>query len=185
MADNVQQAFAVWLTGPPASGKSTIAAALRAELESFGVRPAVLESDVLRREFAPHLGYSGQDRDVFYRQLAWLGALLTRHGVPVIFDATANRRVYRETARGWIPRFLEVYVDAPIEVRMARDPKGIYRAAAQGSIETVPGLQEAYEPPKNPALVIQGDRELPETAARRIAAVLAGLGCLPPMPVER
>ncbi len=178
MEHNEIHAFAVWLTGRPASGKSTVAAALQTELQSLGLRPAVLESDALRREFAPHLGYGEHDREVFYRQLAYMGALLTKHGVPVIFDATANRRSYRESARAQIDQFVEVYVDSPLDVCMARDPKGIYRSAAQGQAQTVPGLQEQYEPPSRPELVIRGDRETPEAAAKRILQLVDDRGYL-------
>ena len=112
-----------------------------------GVDVAVLESDALRQIFTPHPHYDEQERATFYRQLVYVGTLLTRHGVPVIFDATANRRTYRDGARQQIPRFLEVYVDCPLETCMSRDPKGIYRKAREGAANTVPGLQAAYEPP--------------------------------------
>jgi adenylylsulfate kinase len=104
------KAFAVWITGLPASGKSTIATALAAQLASRGVDVAVLESDALRKVFAAdHFDASG--RDTFYRQMTFVGLLMVNHGVPVIFDATANRRAYRDRARREISRFLEVYVD--------------------------------------------------------------------------
>ena len=102
--EEAQEAFAVWITGLPASGKSTLAAALKAQLAARGVAVAVLESDVLRRIFTVHPRYDEAERDVFYRQVAYVGELLVEHGVPVIFDATANRRLYRDRARHEIPR---------------------------------------------------------------------------------
>jgi adenylylsulfate kinase len=167
-----QDGFAVWITGLPASGKSTVAASLKAQLATRGVDVAVLESDALRPVFTPHPRYDEEERDTFYRQMIFLGALLTRHGVPVIIDATANRRRYRDQARQEIPKFLEVYVDCPLETCIARDPKGIYRAAREGASSTVPGLQAAYEPPQNPEVVVRGDRDDPEVAAKRITAKL-------------
>ena len=134
---------------------------------------AVLESDALRPIFTPHPRYDDEERDTFYAQMVFVGALLTRHGVPVIFDATANRRRYRDQARKEIAKFLEVYVDCPLETCIARDPKGIYRAAREGASTTVPGLQAAYEPPRNPDVVVRGDRDAPEAAAQRIIAKLA------------
>lgn len=89
-------AFGVWITGLPASGKSTIAAKLRAQLNACSVDVAVLESDELRKIFTPRPRYDSKERDMFYRQMVYVGALLAQHGVSVIFDATANRRVYRE-----------------------------------------------------------------------------------------
>ncbi|MFQ5989529.1 MAG: adenylyl-sulfate kinase [Candidatus Methylomirabilales bacterium] len=170
--------FAVWITGLPASGKSTVATALARELSTRGIDVAVLESDALRRIFTPDPRYSEEERDIFYGAMTHVGQLLTEHGVPVIFDATANRRAYRDRARQHIPRFVEVYVDCPLDVCMNRDPKGIYHKAQQGEATTVPGLQSAYEPPENPEVRVRGDREAPEMAARRVVAILMEKGYL-------
>jgi adenylylsulfate kinase len=168
-----KNAFAIWVTGLPASGKSTLVAALKTQLAYRGIDVAVLESDVLRQILTVHPHYDEEEREAFYRQMVYIGALLAQHGVPVIFDATANRRAYREQARSQIPRFLEVYVNSPLEVCIARDPKGIYRKAREGKAESVPGLQSIYEPPENPDVVVDGSRELAEAAARRIVLNLA------------
>ena len=172
MALKTEQAFAVWITGLPASGKSTIADSLKTLLNERGVDVAVLESDVLRKIFSENPGYGQSDREEFYRRMTWVGVLLTRHGVPVIFDATANRRAWRDEARNQIPKFAEVYVDVPLKTCIERDPKGIYRSAAEGRASDVPGMLAAYEPPENPDLVIDGTREAPLNAARGIIAVL-------------
>lgn len=133
---------------------------------------AVLESDLLRQIFTPHPRYDEEERDNFYRQMAYVGILLTQHGVPVIFDATANRRIYRDRVWQQIAKFLEVYVDCPLTICISRDPKGIYRAARMGTANAVPGLQAVYEPPQEPDLVVRGDEEAPEVAAQRIVAKL-------------
>ena len=176
MESKPKNAFAVWVTGLPASGKSTLVTSLKAQLADRGIDVAVLESDVLRQIFTLQPQYDEQEREAFYRQMVYIGTLLTQHGVPVIFDATANRRRYRDQAREQIPRFMEVYVDCPLETCIARDPKGIYRKAREGEADTVPGLQSAYEPPEKPELVVDGDREMPETAARRVIIKLAEKG---------
>ncbi len=163
----ITDAFAVWITGLPASGKSAIAAKLIAQLDARGVRVALLESDELRKIFTPHPRYDPDERDMFYRQMVYVGVLLTQHGVPVIFDATANRRVYRCWARQQIPKFVEAYMDCPLATCIARDPKGIYRRAHEGKAETVPGLQAAYEAPEKPEIILHGDRDKPEDEARR------------------
>ena len=165
-------AFAVWITGLPASGKSTIARALTRELSSRGIDVAVLESDALRAVLTPRATYTDEDRGVFYRAVAHIGTLLVNHGVPVIFDATANRRVYREHARSVIDRFVEVYVDCPLAVCVARDPKGLYRKAQSGDATHMPGLQATYEPPQHPDLIVSGDRDSTEDAARAIVRLL-------------
>jgi adenylylsulfate kinase len=172
-------AFAVWVTGLPSSGKSTLSKALAGQLSTRGVDVAVLESDELRHVFTPHPVYSDEERDVFYQAMAYVGRLLVEHGVPVIFDATANRRAYRERARQWISRFLEVYVDSPLAECMKRDTKGLYRRAREDTASTVPGLQAAYELPEQPDLVVMGNRETPESAARRVIEKLIQKHYLP------
>jgi adenylylsulfate kinase len=167
-----QKGFAIWITGLPASGKSAVTAALVAELKQRGIHVAVLESDVLRRSFSTEREYEEQDREYFYASLAFIGKVLTEHDINVIFDATANRRSYRDRARRQISRFAEVYVDTPLDVCIQRDPKGIYRRGKAGLSHNVPGLQADYEPPLNPDLVIHGNSEDPRSAAERIAKLL-------------
>lgn len=162
---NIDPAFAVWLTGLPASGKSTVTAVLVEELKARGINVAVLESDVLRKILTPCPKYTDEERETFYSTMRYIGQLLVTHGVPVIFDATANRRAYRDQARAQIDRFLEVYVDSPLQVCMGRDPKGIYQRGKAEDSSQVPGLQVQYEPPDHPELVIHGEGEAPRSAA--------------------
>lgn len=165
-------AFAVWVTGLPASGKSTLVAELESLLAELGCKAAVLESDALRRILTPHPAYDQAERELFYRQLAGIGSLLANRGVPVIFDATANRRAYRDEARKQIRQFMEVYVDSPLDVCISRDPKGIYQGARSGAPAAVPGLQVPYEAPENPEVVVHGDRENPREAGKRVIEAL-------------
>lgn len=171
----MKPAFAVWITGLPASGKSTISGALARALASRGVDVEVLESDRLRDALTPRPTYSDEERDRFYRSMAHIGSLLVKHGVAVVFDATANRRAYRAFGRQAIDRFVEVYVDCPIEVCIARDPKGIYRKARSGEAATVPGVQSSYEPPEHPDLTVSGTRD-PQDAVRAILRLLETRG---------
>ena len=159
--------FALWLTGLPASGKSAIARELLRLLHERGVEASVLESDVMRTQLTP-FPHHETDRDFFYSSLAEVGALLVERGRPVLFDATANRRAYREAARHRIARFAEVYVDTPLEVCKARDPKGLYRQ----------GMKMAYEPPRAPELVVHGASSTPEAGANAIEALLESRGWL-------
>ena len=166
--------FAVWLTGLSGSGKSTIARELVTALHWRGIEAALLESDVMRSQLTPYPRYDGAERDLFYAALLELGAFALGRGVPVIFDATANRRAYRDAARERIARFAEIFVDTPLEVCAARDPKGLYRAAREGKSATLPGLQAAYEAPLSPELTLRGDQGSPAESAGRIVAFLAG-----------
>jgi len=179
MPSDREPAFAVWLTGLPASGKSTVARALAAELAGKGIQAAVLESDAVRREITPQPRYDDAERDAFYATVAYIAGVLVRHGVPVIVDATANRRSYRDRARAAIPRFLEVHVRCPLAVCQARDPKGIYRRGAEGTARNVPGISAPYEPPERPEVVVDGERDDPAVAARRIVSALERKGFLP------
>lgn len=151
--------FAIWLTGLPASGKSRVAEELAKQIDAV-----VLESDALRKVFSERPTYDEKDREYFYTSVAFIGKVLVENGMNVIFDATANRRAYRDRARALIPRFFEVYVDTPLEVCRKRDPKGIYRSGSAN----VPGVGVAYEEPLHPELVVHGDHEKPRDAARRI-----------------
>jgi adenylylsulfate kinase len=174
--------FALWLTGLPGCGKSAIARELLGLLHARGLDAAVLESDVLRTQLTPHARYDARERDFFYAALAQLGVWIVAQGRPVVFDATANLRAYRDAARGRIGRFAEVFVDTPLEVCAARDPKGLYRGAREGRSETLPGAQAAYEPPLAPELVVRGDRGTPAAAAAVIAGWLEARGWLGPAP---
>ena len=169
---NRPQSFALWITGLPASGKSTIVAVLKPKLEGLGLVVEVLESDVARRHITPAATYSQAERDQFYRALAFLGARLVAHGITVVFDATANRRAYREFARQQIPRFLEIAVDCPLSVCRERDKKGTYQKGMRGESSTVPGLQDPYEAPLNPDLRLDSTKTTPEAAADRILALV-------------
>lgn len=162
------QAFAIWLTGLPASGKSAIASLLRPQLEALGLVVEVLESDAVRNILTPEPTYSKAERDLFYRALAYTGQRLVAHGVTVIFDATANVQAYRDYGREGISRFAEVAIDCPLEVCMQRDRKGTYHRGQRGETSTVPGLQVPYEAPVNPELRIDTTIVQPAEAAERI-----------------
>jgi adenylylsulfate kinase len=164
--------FAAWLTGLSGSGKSAIARALLEELRTRGVGAAVLESDVLRTQLTPFPRYDEEERDFFYRALADFAADLAKD-LPVIIDATANRRAYRDRARQAIERFAEIYVSTPLEICMARDTKGLYKP---GAAKTLPGVQADYEPPLAPELVVSGASGTPTERAAEVLALLERRG---------
>ncbi len=163
---------AIWLTGLPASGKSTIAQALKPQLEASGLTVEVLESDEIRRVLTPQATYAPAERALFYRALALMGAKLVAHGVTVIFDATATKRAYRDVARNLIPRFIEVAVECPLETCMRRDYKGTYQRGQRGESSTVPGLQESYEAPLHPDLTVDTTKMQVHEAVQHIVALV-------------
>lgn len=166
-----QEGFALWLTGIPASGKSSIARELVKQLHARHASVVVLESDEMRRILTPTPTYSEEERSQFYRALALIGTLITHSGINVIFDATANKRAYRDHARQAISKFLEIYVVCPQDICVKRDPKGIYARAALNLATTVPGIQTAYEPPVSPELMLDGQAPPDLEAAKIIAAL--------------
>ncbi len=172
------EGWAIWITGLPASGKSTLARMLREKLEAMGVHAQILESDVVRRVLTPRPTYSPEEREVFYSSLVYIGVLLTQNGVNVIFDATAHLRRWRRAARGLIERFLQVYIRCPLEVCRERDKKQIYRRAEMGEARYVPGIQEEYEEPWDADLEIDCVKESPEAAAERIIEAMKENGLI-------
>ncbi len=163
--------FAVWLTGLSASGKSAIANELARVLHERSIDVSVLESDAMRKQITPYARYDEADRDFFYAALVELGAFLAGAGRAVIFDATANRRRYRDAARGRIPSFCEVYVNTPLEVCKERDPKRLYRTGGNS-----PGVNAPYEAPLAPEIVVHGERSTPQQSAARVVAWLETRG---------
>ncbi|HSA77937.1 MAG TPA: adenylyl-sulfate kinase, partial [Nitrospirota bacterium] len=136
-------------------------------LDDLGVPMVVLESDKMRKILTPEPTYSEKEREQFYRAIVLIGELITRSGMNVIFDATANQRGYRDHARSLIRRFVEVYVDCPLEICIKRDPKGIYGRAMSGKAMTVPGIQASYEPPLHPEITLDC-QDPPEAGAKVI-----------------
>jgi adenylylsulfate kinase len=146
--------FAIWLTGLPSSGKTTLANVLRLLLSERGISAQILDSDDLRKRLTPHPTYSHEERDWFYDMVIFLAELLTENGVNVLIAATAPRRSYRNQARSRIKRFAEVYVDCPVEVCRKRDSKGLWEQADKGEIIGLPGAGVPYEPPDSPEVKV-------------------------------
>jgi len=174
--------WALWITGPPASGKTAITRAVVEELRRLGEPVMVLELDALRKTLTPEPTYSDAEREIVYRTLVYLARLLTASGVPVVIDATAHRRAWRDLARASIADFAEVQLVCPLPVRRERErtrpaghaPKGIY-AAAERTGATVPGVNVPYEEALAPELRIDTSVEDVEAAAARIATLAVQL----------
>jgi adenylylsulfate kinase len=176
MPKHVLPGFAIWLTGLPSSGKTTVAHVLSGLLAERGIAVQVLDSDELRTRLTPNPQYSPQERDWFYNTVTFLTELLTKNGVNCLIAATASRRAYREAARRRIDRFAEVYVDSSPEVCHGRDPKGLWQRAQRGEITALPGMGEPYEPPDSPDVRVDTGRFSAEAAAQLILSQLEGGG---------
>ncbi len=167
--------WTVWLTGLPASGKTTIALQLQQALARRGETAIVLDSDAVRAVLTPAPRYSAAERDDFYARLTLLAGLLTAQGLNVIVAATANRRAHRDQARDILPRFIEIWVRCPLVVCRARDPKGLYAKASAGEIADFPGLDAPYEPPLHPDLIVDSGAQTPQAAVDCILASFPSL----------
>ncbi len=160
--------FALYLTGLPASGKTTLAHALREMLSQRGISVQILDSDEMRRVFTPHPTYSPEERDWFYEVLTFIAGLLVDNGVNVIIAATAPRLSHRQAVRARIERFAEVYVSCPPAICRQRDAKGLWQRADSGEIETLPGAGAPYETPASPEIVANTAELSVRQAARRV-----------------
>lgn len=170
--------WAVWVTGPPASGKTTVVRAAAELLHARGERVRVLELDAIRSRLIPDPEYSEIERELVYRSLGYMAARLTEAGVPVIVDAAGHRRRWRELMRSVIPRFGEVQLRCPVEVCRERErsrsrgqsSSGIHARAGRSGA-TGPGADVPYEPSFTPELAIDTTREDVAASAAAIAAL--------------
>ncbi|MDW8344922.1 MAG: adenylyl-sulfate kinase [Verrucomicrobiae bacterium] len=150
----------IWLTGLSGAGKSTIATELERELFHMGVHTYVLDGDNIRHGLSANLGFSPEDRTENIRRVAEVAKLFADAGVLVITAFISPYRDDRRLARSIMREgdFVEVYVNAPIEVCEQRDPKGLYKKARAGQIKNFTGIDAPYEPPENPEIIVHTDR---------------------------
>jgi adenylylsulfate kinase len=167
--EGTQVPHVLWLTGLSAAGKSTIVNGLDPVLRARGVKTCILDGDSLRSGLCRDLGFSDDDRDENVRRVAEVAALMANAGLTVMVALISPTRAARHYARSIIgnERFVEVYVDAPLAVVEARDPKGLYQRARRGEIPRFTGIDSAYEPPVFPELHIHSD-QLSVAAAVRV-----------------
>lgn len=162
----------VWFTGLCGSGKTTLSRALEQHLAARGYDLEVLDGDVMRQHLCKGLGYSKADRDENIRRIGFVAGLLTRHGVIALVAAISPYREIRDEVRRSIGSFLEVYVNAPLEVCEQRDQKGLYRKARAGEIRGFTGIDDPYEPPLQPEVECRTDIESVEECVAKILRVL-------------
>jgi adenylylsulfate kinase len=175
-----QRGFVVWMTGLPASGKTTLAHLLEEKLESeYGRCAEVLDGDELRKGLSSDLGLSREDREEHARRVSFLAKVLARNGVVAIVALISPYRSSRERARELIGEgFVEVYVKASVETCERRDPKGLYAKARRGELTNMTGVQDPYEEPLSPEVTIDTERASPEECAKQLLERLAELGYL-------
>ena len=165
--------FTIWFTGLSGAGKSTISAIVEQALRARGCQVEVLDGDVVRTHLSKGLGFSKEDRDTNIRRIGWVCEVLTRNDVVAIAAAISPYRAIRDEVREKIGRFVEVYVECPIDVLAERDIKGLYKQALAGQIANFTGVTDPYEPPLNPEVICYSDgRETPEQSAAKVITQL-------------
>jgi len=171
--------FTIWLTGLSGSGKSTIAAILEVRLRERALRVEVLDGDVVRTHLSKGLGFSKEDRDTNIRRIGWICELLSRNDVVAIASVISPYRDVRDEVRSHIGRFVEVYVQAPLDLLKRRDVKGLYRRAMAGEIPSFTGISDDYEAPLDPEVTCHSDgRDTPAESAAKVITTLEELGYL-------
>ncbi len=170
--------FVIWLTGLPASGKSTVAKRLVEVFRDMGRKVEMLDGDSVRPWLSPEAGFTREDRTRHLRRVAYVSHLLARNGVIVVASFVSPYRDVRRMARDLIKDFIEVYVRCPLKVCIERDPKGLYKRALAGEIKHMTGIDDPYEEPENPEVVVDTSRMSPEECVKTILQRLKDLGYL-------
>lgn len=171
--------FTIWFTGLSGSGKSTLAQALAAELRKRSLKVEVLDGDVIRTNLSRGLGFSKEDRDINIRRIGWVCQVLSRNNVVAIAAAISPYQAVRDEVRGKIDDFIEVYVEAPLDVLIKRDVKGLYKRALEGEIENFTGISDPYEPPEQAEVLCRTDFESVEESLGKILDYLRERSLLP------
>lgn len=169
--------FTVWFTGLSGAGKSTIAEMLFHEFKARGLNTEILDGDEVRKNLSKGLGFSKEDRDTNILRIGFVANLLTRNGVATICCPISPYKETRDACREQIGDFVEVFVHATVEeLAEHRDPKGLYKKALAGEITGFTGVDDPYEVPENPELVLDTMTENPEESLQNVLTKLKELG---------
>ncbi len=145
----------------------------------MGLKVEVLDGDVVRQNLSKGLGFSKEDRDINIRRIGFVCHLLTRNDAIAIAAAISPYKAIRDEQRSIIKRFVEVYMKCPLETLKQRDVKGLYEKAEKGEVKNFTGVSDPYEPPENPEVICETDKETPEQSAAKILKTLEMLGYIP------
>src|SRR5580704_1766366 len=174
-----QKGFTLWFTGLSGAGKTTLARIVETQLKERGLKVEVLDGDVIRTNLSKGLGFSKEDRDINIRRIGFVCNLLSRNECVAIAAAISPYRELRDELRLQIGSFVEVFAKCPIDVLSERDVKGLYKKALAGEIKHFTGVDDPYEEPLSPEIVVHTDLEAPSESAARIIFKLEELGLVP------
>jgi adenylyl-sulfate kinase len=171
-----QRGFTAWFTGLPCSGKTTVADRVAEVLRERGYKVERLDGDIVRKSLTSDLGFSKEDRDENIKRVTFVAKLLTRNGVAVLATFVSPYLERRRKTREEIGSFVEVYTRCPVEVCIQRDDKGMYRKALAGEITDFTGVDDPYEEPEDPELILDTDKESIEESTWKVLKKLEELG---------
>ncbi|MBF2063736.1 MAG: adenylyl-sulfate kinase [Calothrix sp. C42_A2020_038] len=176
-----QKGLTVWFTGLSGAGKTTISCVVENELRSQGYKVEVLDGDVLRQCLTKGLGFSKEDRDENIRRIGYVANLLVRNDVIVLVSVISPYRQIRTEMRRDMADFVEVYVNAPLEICEQRDTKGLYKKARAGEIKNFTGIDDPYEPPLFPEVTCNTHQETIAESAGKVLRKMEELGYYLPL----
>lgn len=171
-----QKGFTAWFTGLPCSGKTTIADKVAEILVKQGYKVERLDGDIIRKKLTSDLGFSKEDRDENIKRVTFVAKLLTRNDVAVLATFVSPYRKRRKKSRDEIGEFIEIYTRCPVKVCIERDIKGMYKKALAGEINNFTGVDDPYEEPLQPELVLDTDKESIKESAQKVINKLTELG---------
>ncbi len=168
--------FTLWFTGLPCSGKTTIANAVLKRLKAQGTRAEMLDGDIVRQSLTRDLGFSKEDRDENIERVTFVAKLLSRNNVATLVSFVSPYRKKRQNARDNTSNFIEIYVKCPVEVCKERDVKGMYKKAMNGDIVNFTGVDDPFEEPTDPELVLETDKESVEESIEKVFHIITDKG---------
>ncbi len=171
--------YVLWMTGLSGAGKTTIALLLEEELKARGCKFERLDGDVVRESLTRDLGFSKEDRDKNIERVSFVAKLLSRNGVGCVCSFISPYQAVRDMVRAGTTNFIEVFIDAPLNVVIDRDVKGMYKKAIAGEIPNFTGISDPFEAPANPEIHIHTDQETPAESAQRILTYLERQNFIP------
>ena len=176
MNENGYKGFTIWLTGPSGAGKTYLANGLREYFERNGIPVEIFDGDSVRKRLYPDIGFSAEARRMHNKIVINHARLMTKHNIPNIVSLISPFRDVREKARSEIGNFVEVLVDSTKEVRIERDPKGLYAKAIKGEISNLTGYDGVYEPPNDPEVIVRSHEQTLEEEVEAVISKCRELG---------
>jgi adenylylsulfate kinase len=179
---NPPQGFVVWFEGLPGAGKTTVSRAVSEGLRARGASTEILDGEDVRRTFFPELGFSRKDRETHARRVSHLAQILARHGTVVLVAMITPYETSRQAARAVVEvPFVEVWLKCPLEVCEQRDPRGLYRRNRQGEVKRITGIDDPFEEPLSPELIVDSGASPVDACARRVLDYVVSKGLASPV----